>query len=403
MAKLSKAKTSRSNDRDDDMSEPYSDELNVSSPEVLEMDEEGEVVRNSDWPEKKKKKSRKSLSQEMADLDETIDEVDQEDEEEEEEEEEEDAENESDASAGFEDEADWESEDDAAVDPEDSVKRKLSTVSFGVLAKAQDSMPPQSKKRKLADVDFETEEKLGALKKRLKQLQEEKQLKAPPPKSTNKPRKSEDESDSSDQNSDQDSANGQSKGRSSKHAPTSLSTKKAVSRKRDVVEVRNPRLRDPRFDPTAGPVDREKIRKNYSFLDGYVDSEIKDLKTTLKNAKPPAKGAKKPKGKPGLKLTEEDIAAIKKELVQKESKKASQEAQDKRMDVVREHKKKEKELVRQGKKPFFLKNSDVKKQVLVKRFEGLSEGKRDKVIEKKRKRIASKERKDMPTSRRISE
>ena len=46
---------------------------------------------------------------------------------------------------------------------------------------------------------------------------------------------------------------------------------------------------------------------------------------------------------------------------------------------------KEKELVGEGKKPFFLKRSEVKKQLLVNQFEGMKKRQVDKVIERKEK------------------
>jgi len=71
------------------------------------------------------------------------------------------------------------------------------------------------------------------------------------------------------------------------------------------------------------------------------------------------------------------------------------------LEVQSEHRKHEKEMVKRGKQPYFLKKSEMKKQVLVKRFEGMGEGKRKKAMEKKRRKMASKERKSMPTARRL--
>lgn len=78
--------------------------------------------------------------------------------------------------------------------------------------------------------------------------------------------------------------------RTSKHAPTEISSKKAVSRKRKVVEVVKSEARDPRFDPVSGggPIlaaDEERIRRNYSFLDDYRESEMRLLKTSIKKTK----------------------------------------------------------------------------------------------------------------------
>jgi len=54
--------------------------------------------------------------------------------------------------------------------------------------------------------------------------------------------------------------------RSSKHAPTEISSKKAVSRKREVVVIKRREHRDPRFESLTGPVDESKFRAAYSFM-----------------------------------------------------------------------------------------------------------------------------------------
>jgi rRNA biogenesis protein RRP36 len=74
-------------------------------------------------------------------------------------------------------------------------------------------------------------------------------------------------------------------GRASKHAPTELSSKKAVSRKRDAVMVPKRESRDPRFDPLAGPLDDRMVRKNYAFLEGYRESEMKSIGNEIKRTK----------------------------------------------------------------------------------------------------------------------
>jgi ribosomal RNA-processing protein 36 len=296
------------------------------------------------------------------------------------------------------DEEEWESEEESNEDPDDAAQRKLNTVSFGTLAKAQSLVPSQSKKRKREEGNSEADEKLAALRLRLKELQNGRESKS-------SGKKHKDDTSAQEEIQVSDSEEGEQdmkKGRSSKHAPTSMTSKRQVTRRRGAVEVPKANVRDPRFDPIAD-LDRDKIRKNYSFLDEYVDSEIKDIKATLKTQKTPKSGSKKKKIKGTPKLSEEEIDALKRDLVQKESKRASQAARDRHSEVLKEHKKKERELVRSGKQAYFLKNSEVKEMVLVKQFEGMSEGKREKAMEKKRRRIASKERKNMPDTRRVVE
>ncbi|KAL8669873.1 MAG: hypothetical protein Q9168_005561 [Polycauliona sp. 1 TL-2023] len=171
--------------------------------------------------------------------------------------------------------------------------------------------------------------------------------------------------------------------RSSKHAPVELSSKKAVSRKREVVPVVKRDIRDPRFEPVGGPVNEQKANKDYSFLNDYRDSEIVELKALIRQAKDAT--AKEP---------------LKRSLLSMESRRKAQQMKDQDAEVQRSHRAREKELVGQGKKPFYLKKGEQKKMALLKRFEGIKGKRLDKVIERRRKKNAQKERKDMPEGRR---
>ena len=53
-----------------------------------------------------------------------------------------------------------------------------------------------------------------------------------------------------------------------------------------------------------------------------------------------------------------------------------------------------------GRKPFYLKHSDKKKMMLERKYEQLQkEGRLDKFLEKRRKKVASKEKRRLPRSR----
>ena len=71
-------------------------------------------------------------------------------------------------------------------------------------------------------------------------------------------------------------------------------------------------------------------------------------------------------------------------------------------DVRGEHRRREKEAIREGKKvnPYYLKRSDLKKQVLERKFGEMGSRERGKALERRRKKMASKERKEMPWERR---
>ena len=123
--------------------------------------------------------------------------------------------------------------------------------------------------------------------------------------------------------------------------------------------------------------------KNYSFLNDYRTSEISALKSSIRTTKDDA--AKE---------------ALKRQLLSMESREKARVTKEVQQDVLREHRRREKEAVEKGKKPFYLKKGEQKKLALVKKFEGMGEKKVERVIERRRKKKAGKERKGMPDGRR---
>ena len=236
-------------------------------------------------------------------------------------------------------------------DDDNQVKAQMSRVSFGALAKAQDAISQQQssdrKRKRGDDTSKSQEDKLEALRERLRQIKAEKLANGAQPskkaktssKSKTKPIQEHSKGDqdaSDDEGSDSDGAP---RARSSKHAPAVQSSKRMVSRKRQVVDVKKPVFRDPRFDNVSGPrPDEHVVEKCYSFLNDYRASEIAELRSTIKKTK-----------------SEDEKERLKKKLLSMESQQKARENKEKLKEVVREHKKKEKELVKEGKKPFFLK------------------------------------------------
>ncbi|KAK3403504.1 hypothetical protein B0T20DRAFT_503781 [Sordaria brevicollis] len=182
--------------------------------------------------------------------------------------------------------------------------------------------------------------------------------------------------------------------RTSKHAPVEMTSKKPVSRRRDFLanEPAKPKARDPRFGPpgiggtSKGVIDEIKARKAYSFLDDYQEDEMKQLRAAIKKAKDP-----------------NEKEQLQKALMSMESKKKARLRKDKERELLSEHKKKEKELIKQGKTPFYLKKSEQKKKLLVDQFASMKKSQVDKAIERKRKKIAGKEKKALPLARRTAE
>jgi len=280
-------------------------------------------------------------------------------------------------------------DDDDDVDDNQQATAQISQISFGALAKAQDVLAHEQaagrKRKRGDDTSTSQADKLEALRARLRQIKAEKLAHAPPPSKKSRPPAQTKHEQQDDASSDSDS-DVQPKSRASKHAPAVQSSKRMVSRKRTVVEVKKPVSRDPRFDPVAGPPpDEHTLDKRYSFLNDYRTPEMAAIRSAIKQSK-----------------NEADKERLRKKLLSLESQQMARENKEKQQEVVREHKKKEKELVKDGKRPFFLKKSEQKKMVLIDRFQNMKSKQREHVIERRRKKLTAKERRNMPDDRRTA-
>ena len=222
----------------------------------------------------------------------------------------------------------------------------MSKVSFGALAKAQDTLSKSAdrKRKRGEDSSKPQEDKLEALRARLRQIKEEKIAngEAKPsikPKGAEKSRSKRQERDESEDGEDDSDSDAAPHARSSKHAPAVQSSKKMVSRKRQVVDVKKPVFRDPRFENIGGPKpDENTLNRRYGFLKEYKTSEIAELRKAIKKSR-----------------NGDEKEQMRKQLESMESQLKTQQRKEEQQAVVREHKKKEKELIKDGKQPFYLK------------------------------------------------
>lgn len=276
----------------------------------------------------------------------------------------------------------------------DDVEQQITNVSFGALKQAQDTI---SRKRKRgSDTTADQEDKLEALRARLREIKEAKS--APAGKvakalkiSAGAPQTSghDDAEGEEDEEEDSDSAPSEEdapKSRSSKHAPATQSSRHQVTRKRVVVDVPKRVVRDPRFDAyhqhSAHPENSEKA---YSFLRDYQKSEINELKAAIKKTK-----------------NEDEKETLRRTMGSMENRIKSKEAKEREQEIIRKHRKEERARLEQGKNPYYLKKKDVKEKALVEKFKGMKSKEREKVIEKRRKKEGQKEKKRMPDARRMA-
>ncbi|GAA5938272.1 uncharacterized protein JCM15063_000687 [Sporobolomyces koalae] len=178
-------------------------------------------------------------------------------------------------------------------------------------------------------------------------------------------------------------------GRSNKHAPTEMSTKRPVSRARQIVETTTLKARDPRFDSLSGSVNSELFNRSYSFLSGSLEKEVATLRATAVKARK------------NTQLPEEEKEKIEDSLRRMENRLVERKRKDREQGALKEWKKEEKEKRQQGKGAFYLKEADKKKLYLKAKFDELSQDKRklSKAMDKKRRKTSQKEKKQMPRIR----
>ncbi|XP_004141535.1 ribosomal RNA processing protein 36 homolog [Cucumis sativus] len=173
-------------------------------------------------------------------------------------------------------------------------------------------------------------------------------------------------------------------GRANKNRPMEVSSRKPVSRFREVIQAPKNMVRDPRFESLSGTLDADGFKKRYSFIyEKTLPAEKEELKKQLRKTNDPN-------------VAEE----LKKQLswIDKQFKSDS----TKRVDaaILAKHKKKEREAAKHGKKPFYLKKSEIRKQRLVEKYTNLkSTGKLDAYVERKRRKNAAKDRRYIPYQR----
>lgn len=197
--------------------------------------------------------------------------------------------------------------------------------------------------------------------------------------------------------------------RRDKNAPTEESSVRPVSRRRQVVEVRKADRRDPRFSSLSGAANKHEFAAQYGFLKDVYTTELKTLRERF--------GAlvKKERAASGAQA---NTIAAEREAVGRELDRAQALAAERRRrseaDAIDTQQRREnRQRLAEGKKAFYLKDSDKKRLLLQKRYERLAgagtgadetgegEGGSNskqlrKALERRRKRNAAKERKALP-------
>ncbi|KAJ2747916.1 rRNA biogenesis protein rrp36 [Coemansia sp. BCRC 34301] len=174
--------------------------------------------------------------------------------------------------------------------------------------------------------------------------------------------------------------------RDSKKKPAVMSSKRPVSRFRQVVDIAKPQTRDPRFDSLSGHFNEDLYEKSYGFLEKQREEEVESLKAQMQKIK-----SRDPHEAQRIQMA---VSSMQSQIAAKKQKKHTQE-------LKRKHRKMELEAVKQGKTPYFLKKSELKGIEAAEKFATLKDSsKLDNYLEKRRKRNATKDHRRMPYQRR---
>lgn len=162
-----------------------------------------------------------------------------------------------------------------------------------------------------------------------------------------------------------------------KSAPEEVSSKRRTFKPRNVVNEVKRKHRDPRFDNLSGKFNEDLFQKSYSFVDDMKKDELKVVKKQFKKAK----------GK-------ERKSSLHKLLQRMEEQEKAKSVKLKRTENERKRKKEQFVARTSGKKAFYMKKSEAKKLEIVEKYKSLKEsGQLEKVMSKKRKHVAAKEKK----------
>eukprot|EP00270_Netrium_digitus_P010476 TRINITY_DN3256_c0_g1_i1.p1 TRINITY_DN3256_c0_g1~~TRINITY_DN3256_c0_g1_i1.p1 ORF type:complete len:215 (-),score=57.83 TRINITY_DN3256_c0_g1_i1:246-890(-) len=172
--------------------------------------------------------------------------------------------------------------------------------------------------------------------------------------------------------------------RANKNRPMEITSKKQVGRYREVIQDKHKVSRDPRFESMCGTYQENKFKEAYSFIyDDQLPAERTDLLRKMKKEKDPER----------KKEISAQLRAVEQQL--------KGEEQRRKLEVKeKEETEKQVAAIKEGKRPFFLKKSEKKKQELINMYKELkASGKLEAFISKKRRKNASKEHRKVPLQR----
>lgn len=170
-----------------------------------------------------------------------------------------------------------------------------------------------------------------------------------------------------------------------KHAPTEQSSKRRVSKRREISGLNVPKnlnsnlYQDIRFDKSLGegqPTDNTAARRHYQFLDEYRQKEIHELEKLVKDRKFLSK------------ISNYEREEMDEQLKSMKSKLQTVKNRDLERQIIKDY---EKEINKDNVGKFHLKKNDKRKVIQKWKFDHMKAKQREKVMERKRKKRLGKE------------
>jgi len=164
--------------------------------------------------------------------------------------------------------------------------------------------------------------------------------------------------------------------RDNRKRPREMSAKKPVSVLRDLFVTKKRVTRDPRFDKASGEFDPHLFRREYEFLDEIKKEEYKELRKEVKQQRDPEQLEK-------LRLLKQRI----------ENQRRAEEDEEHKKNLKREVRKTNMGRLKDGKDPFYVKKSEIKRRLYDDKLERLEkQGKLKKHEVRREKKLAKKDR-----------
>lgn len=186
-------------------------------------------------------------------------------------------------------------------------------------------------------------------------------------------------------------------------APREISSSRPVRVGRDAcvgngqvsAPARSVRRFDPRFEDHCGDLRTIHVERNYTFLDTVRERRRAELEAVVsRRSATSTKGGKRRRKGSQTTADPKTVDRAAKELERMQQADLRRKAVLTRRQVEKDYKEREKERVRRGKKPYFLKERDMRRLELRKKYDDLKkEGGVKKFIDKKRRRIIGKQKK----------